>query len=439
MINRTAFWWKRLVAVGLVLSILAIALVIVPKEKKTVLTFGMFAGNQWDVPDDNCYKIIDETIKEFKKEYPNVEIKYDSGILKNDYSEWISQKALAEKMPDVFMVLPEDFNTFASVGILKDLDSLIAKDEEFHSDDYYKESFRAGEFGGKQYALPYESVPTLMFVNKTLLKKEGIQIPDNHWTWEDFYKICKKVTKDTNGDGKIDQFGVYNYEWENAVYSNGGKLFNKAGTECNLTSEAVENAILFTKKIHQLSGYQNPTSNDFDMGKIAFRPMKFSEFRTYKPYPWKINKYFEFEWDCIQLPAGTDGENKTNVDYLMMGISRETKESKLAWEFLKKLAYNTDTQQKLFSYSQGISALRSVTNSEKTKKILEKDMGEDTVVKTELLDKVMQQASETSKFRKYDAVRQYLDSEMTRIMLNEDNFDEDILKMKETADDMLNQ
>lgn len=80
MINRTAFWWKRLVAVGLVLSILAIALVIVPKEKKTVLTFGMFAGNQWDVPDDNCYKIIDETIKEFKKEYPNVEIKYDSGI-----------------------------------------------------------------------------------------------------------------------------------------------------------------------------------------------------------------------------------------------------------------------------------------------------------------------------------------------------------------------
>lgn len=51
----------------------------------------------------------------------------------------------------------------------------------------------------------------------------------------------------------------------------------------------------------------------------------------------------------------------------------------------------------------------------------------------------MQQASETSKFRKYDAVRRYLDSEMTRIMLNDDNFDEDILKMKETADDMLNQ
>ena len=43
-----------------------------------------------------------------------------------------------------------------------------------------------------QYALPYESVPTLMLVNKTLLKKEHIKMPDNNWTWDDFYKICQK-------------------------------------------------------------------------------------------------------------------------------------------------------------------------------------------------------------------------------------------------------
>ena len=37
-------------------------LIVAPKEEKVTLTFGMFAGNQWDVPDDDCYKIIDETI-----------------------------------------------------------------------------------------------------------------------------------------------------------------------------------------------------------------------------------------------------------------------------------------------------------------------------------------------------------------------------------------
>ena len=54
----------------------------------------MFSGNQSDVPNDDCYKIIDETIKEFEKEYPNVKVKYTSGILKEDYSEWLSNQAL---------------------------------------------------------------------------------------------------------------------------------------------------------------------------------------------------------------------------------------------------------------------------------------------------------------------------------------------------------
>ena len=116
-------WWKRIIAVGLVISLLSVGFVIYPKQQKIVLTFGMFAGNKWDVPDDNCYQMIDQVIKEFEKEYPNVTIKYESGVMKDDYSEWLSQKALKGDLPDVFMVLPEDFSIFSSVGMLKNLDS----------------------------------------------------------------------------------------------------------------------------------------------------------------------------------------------------------------------------------------------------------------------------------------------------------------------------
>ena len=436
--NKMAVWWKRLVILGLVLSIFAVIFVVTPKQEKIVLTFGMFAGNQWDVPDDNCYKIIDETIKEFEKEHPNVTIKYDSGIMKDDYSEEISEKALKGKLPDVFMVLPEDFNTFSSIGILKNLDSLIAQDRSFDSDDYYQGSYDAGNFKGSQFALPYESVPTLMFVNKTLLKKEGIKMPDNKWTWDEFYNICKKVTKDTDGDGKIDQFGVYNYDWKDAVYSNGGNLFNQNGTQCNLTEDSVENSVLFVKKIQQLSEYQKPKSIDFDTGNIAFRPMKFSEFRTYKPYPWRINKYFDFEWDCILLPSGPDGNNRTNMDHLLIGISDKTSHSHMAWEFLKKLTYEKETQKKIFQYSQGVSPLKSVTKSKETEKILEEDMGEDTVVKVELLDEVMNHSVETRKFRSYDTVLQFIDREIDDLIESDENFDESILKIKNQAEELLN-
>ena len=219
------------------------------------------------------------------------------------------------------MVLPEDFTTFASIGILKNLETMLKADASLKKDAFYQGCYDAGTYKGNQYALPYESVPSLMLVNETLLEKNNISLPDNRWTWNDFYNICKKITKDTNDDGKTDQFGVYDYSWIDAIYSNGGGIFNGSGTSCNITNPSVEDAILFARNIYQLSGRQSPTSEDFDKGNIAFRPVTFSEFRTYKPYPWRINKYFDFEWDCIPLPEGPNGKNLSETETMLMGIN----------------------------------------------------------------------------------------------------------------------
>ena len=82
------------------------------------------------------------------------------------------------------MVLGTDFNQFSSLGVMKNLDELIERDAAFEPDRYFSSAFCTGQYGGVQYALPYETVPTLMFVNKTLLTKEGIAMPDQDWTWE---------------------------------------------------------------------------------------------------------------------------------------------------------------------------------------------------------------------------------------------------------------
>ena len=103
------------------------------------------------------------------------------------------------------------------------------------------------------------------------------------------------------------------------------------------------------------------------------------------------------------------------------------------------LTYNKDTQRKLFRYSQGVSPLKSVTNSEETERILREDMGEDTVVKVRLLNEVMGQAVETQKFRSYDTVLQFLDNEINKLMDKDDNFDENILDIKRQTDNMLNE
>ena len=172
-------------------------------RRPVTITLGTFAGSNWDVPNGNSYKVIDDAIARFKKKHPNVTIVYDSGVQKEDYSLWLSEKIVTGKEPDIFLVPSEDFNTLSSLGAMKDLDSLMEKDQNFNKEDYYKSAMQSGVYQKNQYALPYESNPTLMFVNKTLLEKEGIPIPNNDWTLQDFYKISKEVTKDSDRDGLI--------------------------------------------------------------------------------------------------------------------------------------------------------------------------------------------------------------------------------------------
>ena len=219
---------------------------------KVVIHLGIFVGN-WELPNGNDYKVIDDAIARFEKLHPNVEIEYESGILKSDYSLWLANKIVNGEEPDVFMIVDEDFNTLSSLGVLKDLTEEIENDKKFNKDDYYESTLKAGQYEHKQYALPYESNPMLMFVNKTLLEKENIPIPENDWTLDDFYNICQQVTKDTNGDGAIDQYGCYNFSWLNSMYSHGIRLFDEDGKECFIDQDEAKEAVIFVEKLNKLN------------------------------------------------------------------------------------------------------------------------------------------------------------------------------------------
>lgn len=197
---------------------------------KQTITIGVFSDSYWGVQNGYSYQIIDDAIKIFEDEHPGVKVEYVSGIMKNDYSEWLAEQLLNGTAPDVFFIMKSDFNDFAQLGGLKDLSGFIKSDTDFSEDDFYKSAFESGKYMDTQYALPYECAPRLMFINKTILDQENISMPDKDWTWEDFYNLCKNVTKDTNGDGVIDQFGVVGYSWKDAFYENNVNLFNEDGT-----------------------------------------------------------------------------------------------------------------------------------------------------------------------------------------------------------------
>lgn len=407
-------------------------------RKNITLEFGMFTGSNWDVAQANSFTIIDKAIAKFEHAHPGVTVHYYSGIRKDDYSEWFSRKLLAGEEPDIFMVLGTDFNQFASMGVMKNLETFIEEDTDFEPEKYFTSAFVSGQYESVQYALPYETVPTLMFVNKTLLTQEGIDMPEENWTWEDFYEICKKVTRDTDGDGVPDQFGSYNYDWMDALCSNGGGVFNKKGTEAALTDSRVMEAVKYVRSINDLYGGEKLTQEDFNGGRVAFMPLTFAEYRTYKTYPYKIRKYANFQWDCVTMPAGEQGGNISQVDSLLMGISANTKEEKLAWEFLKLLTYDEESQMNIFYDSQGASVLKAVTESQQMEQVVQEDMEEgDTVINGKLLGRVIEEGHVEPQFKKYEQAMSLTDSEINKILEEDKDVDSNLKILQRTINEYL--
>lgn len=176
---------KRLTAI-IVLTAVCLTMVVYSRTRPVELRLGFIAGSYWDAPNGNCYAVIDAAIERFEREHPNVHVTYTSGILKRDYSEWLIDQYLLGSEPDVFLVLPEDFGELCELGALAPLDGYLAQDEAVSDTDFYPAALQSGAENGVQYALPYECVPTLMCVNKTLLESEGIAVPSGDWTWRIF-------------------------------------------------------------------------------------------------------------------------------------------------------------------------------------------------------------------------------------------------------------
>ena len=432
--------WIVPTAVILVL-IAAVGIFVKAKQKKEiVLEFGMFTGSNWDVASANSFVIMDKAIAAFEESHPGVKIHYDSGILKEDYSEWCARKLLRGDLPDVFMVLDTDFNQYCSLGALKNLDDIITEDTEFDESKYFTTALDIGKNSGHQYALPYEVVPTLLFVNKSLLAKEGIEMPKQDWTWSDMYEICRKVTRDTDGDGLIDQFGTYNYNWLNVVQTSGASLFSDDFSRVNFASEEVYDALRFTRKIYELNQGQKVTQEDYNNGKVAFMPLTFAEYRTYKTYPYKIKKYTGFQWDCTTFPAGSEGANTSEVDALLIGISEWTEHEQLSWEFLKQLTYEEEMQMDIFRYSQGVSVLKNVTMSEEAAAAIQEDMDAgEQVIDSGLLCNVIEEGIIAPHFQRYEQVINLADNEISKMLEEDKNIDSTIKIFQRSINSYLKQ
>ena len=415
---------RNLIGAAVTLTVTTIFTVSAYSSRNVNLEFAMFGGNTWDVAAQDSYAVFDEAIEDFEKLHPNVKVNYVKGILKEDYSEWLSERILSDTSPDVMMVMNKDFDRFARLNIMERLDKWMDTDQSFDSAAIYLTALEAGRTSRAQYALPIETVPYLMFVNKSLLAKEGISIPESDYTLQDLYDMCKKVTKDTDGDGIVDQFGIYKYSWKDAAAANGAVMFSANGKKCNFTSPEIKKAVSYMIMLSELNGSQAVTQENFDAGKVAFMPLTLAEYRTYKTYPYKIKKYSNFQWDCIPMPQGENGKNTSRVDSLDIAISARSRHKAMAWEFVKFLTTSDRVQRKIFENTPAASVVRSVMEADSAEMIFAEDMTDtDRILHSKMISEAIENGQAEPQFSAYEGAMQLADSEITELIKSDSQSD----------------
>lgn len=426
---------KKLIIISAISLTLIAALIIVvqqTKEDDIVIELGIYSGNEWGVPQIDVYKIYEEAIELFQIEHKNVKVVFKSGTLMADYSERFAQDVLQGNEPDVFIVLEEDFNTLSEIGMLEPLNAYIDSEPSDFKDDYYAKALEAGNYNGQQYAMPFEIVPTFMIVNNTLLSENNIRFPSDDWTVDQFMEISQRLTMDTDGDNALDQFGSMGYEWYHAYYAANGDFIegNKAVDIYDETKLA--SAIDLTKSLYQLNEGYIVDGTDFSEGSVGFKPFSLAEFRAYKPYPYRIKKYSNFDWGAIPFPVFEGNESQGKLYTVQLGMSSRSKEKTLAWEFIKFLSSNEVIQQMVWDYTYALPTKISVVD-----RIYSNYDNSDDILDPEFLKMIIEQSVVEPTFKEYNQIMAAMHERIKLNILEATSTGEIIRAVRKNIDDIL--
>lgn len=156
---------------------------------------------------------------------------------------------------DVLILNPHRIDQWVEAGWVEPLNKYMEDPKLFNTEEYDVDDFPPALLDlftkdGKLYALPQEASAYLLYWRMDLFKKYGIAPPPNEgYTWKEYLATARKLTKDTDGDGKIDLYGTLHagkrsgnlaIEAECAIWSYGGRIINDDGEPVLNSPEAIE-------------------------------------------------------------------------------------------------------------------------------------------------------------------------------------------------------
>ncbi len=306
------------------------------KEEEIVLKFWSMQQSDRRVQDNQ-----NSVIAEFEKLYPNVKVELEVTPYAG-YRDKVLVAAKGGNPPDICVVDQIWNSEFAAAGLIIPIDDYL-DGSPIKADQFFEGSWDSVEWKNQVWGVPMDvGVWEQLFYNADMFNAAGLSVPE---TWDEWLDVGRKLTKDTDGDGEIDQWGLYllgakgelvTVFMNSLIFSNGGKIVSDDGTRGMLDSPEVIEALEFYKALMEIAppgvpnADQGPSSDYFARGIVAMETIGEWEQETIK------NRAPDLNWKIAVPPVPRKGATfRGCFGGWSFVIFKDSKHQDAAWDFIQ--------------------------------------------------------------------------------------------------------
>jgi len=282
-------------------------------------------------------EVLNELIDEFNDSHPEIFVKSESMGSYEALKQKILASIVAGNQPDLAQAYEAWISTLLGGDALVDLGEL---DPGFAGElkDFFPVLVENSLYGGRLMSLPFNKSVPVLYYNKDLFRRAGLDPERPPRTWKEFSDYCRALTRDLTGDGKPNQWGFkftdHATYFECLLVQNGGEIYDPADGEMLFASEEGTEALRYLVDLVRkdriadfyLSGYQHQV--DFAAGETAMIVASCVS-RTF------MQRQLKFDWGIAPLPARKRRASLVYGTNIVIFARSSKRRREAAWEFIK--------------------------------------------------------------------------------------------------------
>jgi sn-glycerol 3-phosphate transport system substrate-binding protein len=217
----------------------------------------------------NAKEIIEDMTVEYNRTRDDVHVR---PIFQGSFDE-MQVKMLAAaatgQLPDLAQVQMEFMDSFIENGLIEPIDGELPAQLR---GDVPPVLWELVSRNGRTYGVPFAVSADVLFYNQELFVRAGLDPDSPPETWEEMIRMGRMLTKDTDGDGKPDVYGVM--FWTYGLYglapilhANGGCIFSGDGGRVVLTSKEMVRTVGMIHDLVFVHGIMPGNWSEWDSGQ----------------------------------------------------------------------------------------------------------------------------------------------------------------------------